>query len=116
MINISLHLDSYESVLNDIPDIKLILENTNQSISLKSLSQLYDYLEAYQHCQSRQLMSSPNDVSLATKRLQKISLQRDYKQIISAFIDTSVNKLAVLSYQEKNDQSKFNFIWLEYDK
>ena len=106
---------TFQEIIDDCKPLQNIL-NSNEIFEFESLSKLCDYLEEKREAiESNTLIDSMKMSSSKAKVHQlKESRFKGDKKLVDSFVITSVNKLAILTYQKKESGGKFNFIWAEY--
>jgi len=107
--------DKYENIIED--NIKEILQDETNIFSLESLSHLCDFLDQKFCSIEEKCASNVESIPEAFNKLQQLKIRRfKNAQIADAFVDTSVNRLIVLSIQNKNSIIKFDYHFLNFLK
>jgi len=107
--------DKYENILED--NINQLLQDETSIFSLESLSHLCDFLDQKFCSIEEKCASNVESIPEAFNKLQQLKIRRfKNAQIADAFVDTSVNRLIVLSIQNKNSIIKFDYHFLNFLK
>jgi len=107
--------DKYENVLED--NVKQLLQDESHTFSLESLSHLCDFLDQKFCSIEDKSASSVESIPEAFNKLQQLKIRRfKNAQIIDSFVDTSVNRLVVLTLRTKNSITIFDYHFLNFLK
>jgi hypothetical protein len=113
--SLQLSFNTFDSFIEECKPLQKIL-NSGELFDFESLSKLCDYLQEKRDAIESSTFVESSRISSAKSKVQQLKETRfkGHKQLVDSFVITSVNKLAILIYQQKEEGGKFNFIWSEY--
>ncbi len=113
--SIHISFSRYQEIVDACKPLQAIL-NGDDLFEIESLANLKDYLEEKKDAIEANTCIDPMKLSSSKAKVQQLKESRfkGDKRMVDSFVITSVNKLAILTYQKKESGGKFNFIWAEY--
>lgn len=113
--SVQISFSRFQEIVDECKPLQAIL-NSDVIFEIESLSKLWDYLEEKRDAIESNILIDSMKLSASKSKVQHLKETRfkGEKKLVDSFVITSVNKLAILTYQKKELEGKFNFIWAEY--
>ena len=113
--SVQISFGDLQEIIDECGGLQKILDS-NEVFDFASLTTLCDYLEEKRQAIDSNILIDPMKMLSSRTKVQQLKESRfkGEKKLVDSFVLTSVNKLAILTYQKKETGGTFKFIWAEY--